>query len=111
MWLNEGFATFVGTQAIEHLFPEWDNWTQFVSDTTNRALATDALRSSHPIEVEVKDEQLVTQNFDAISYQKGATSFRLISSHLNSDHVSPLVLLSHPHRRKCDPPNGALPWG
>jgi aminopeptidase N len=28
LWLNEGFATFVGTMAVHHLFPEWDMFTQ-----------------------------------------------------------------------------------
>lgn len=29
--LNEGFATFVGNQAVDYLFPHWNIWTQFVS--------------------------------------------------------------------------------
>ena len=28
LWLNEGFATFVGTMAVNELFPEWDMFTQ-----------------------------------------------------------------------------------
>ena len=30
LWLNEGFATWVGWLAADHLFPEWDIWTEFV---------------------------------------------------------------------------------
>lgn len=29
--LNEGFATFVGNQAVDYLYPNWNIWTQFVS--------------------------------------------------------------------------------
>jgi aminopeptidase 2 len=36
LWLNEGFATFVGNQAIAHLYPQWDIWTQFLSQYVNR---------------------------------------------------------------------------
>eukprot|EP01045_Picozoa_sp_COSAG04_P040325 COSAG04_NODE_11728_length_692_cov_0.908938_2_plen_168_part_00 len=32
LWLNEGFATFIGTMAVDHLFPDWVVWTQFVKD-------------------------------------------------------------------------------
>ena len=30
LWLNEGFATWVGWLAVDHLHPEWDVWSQFV---------------------------------------------------------------------------------
>jgi aminopeptidase 2 len=55
LWLNEGFATWVGWLAVDHLFPEWNIWTQFVNDDLQRGLKLDALRSSHPIEVPVKN--------------------------------------------------------
>jgi hypothetical protein len=32
--LNEGFATFAGNQAVDHLFPMWNVWTRFVSSYT-----------------------------------------------------------------------------
>lgn len=69
--LNEGFATWVGNQAIDHLFPEWDVWTRFVSGYTFSALNLDGLKSSHPIEVEVKNSHDIDEIFDAISYNKG----------------------------------------
>jgi aminopeptidase N len=71
LWLNEGFATWVGNQAIDHLFPEWDVWTRFVSSYTFSALNLDGLKSSHPIEVEVKNSHDIDEIFDAISYNKG----------------------------------------
>lgn len=30
LWLNEGFATWVGWLAVDHLHPEWNVWSQFV---------------------------------------------------------------------------------
>jgi hypothetical protein len=36
--------------AVEYLFPEWNNWTQFLDETTS-GLRLDALAESHPIEV------------------------------------------------------------
>ena len=28
LWLNEGFATWVGWLGVDHIFPQWDVWTQ-----------------------------------------------------------------------------------
>ncbi|KAI9142649.1 aminopeptidase [Paraphysoderma sedebokerense] len=82
LWLNEGFATYVGWLAVDHLFPEWDVWTQFVMDEMQRALSLDGLKSSHPIEVEVKSPSEIGQIFDAISYSKGASVIRMLSNWL-----------------------------
>ena len=55
LWLNESFASWMGTKAVDWLFPEWEMWTQFVNMDTNRALSLDGLKNSHPIEQEVKN--------------------------------------------------------
>jgi len=85
LWLNEGFATFVGNQAVDHLFPEWDTWTQFLSQYHNRALDLDSLASSHPIEVEVYNSGEINEIFDAISYNKGAVIIRMIANVIGSE--------------------------
>lgn len=82
LWLNEGFATWVGWLAVDNIFPDWDVWTSFVNEDMPRALSLDALRSSHPIEVTVNDPAEIHQIFDAISYYKGASVIRMLSSWL-----------------------------
>jgi aminopeptidase N len=32
LWLNEGFATWVGNLAVDFLYKEWDAWPQFVQE-------------------------------------------------------------------------------
>lgn len=83
--MNEGFATWVGWLAVDHVFPDWDVWTSFVNEDMPRALSLDALRSSHPIEVAVNDPAEIHQIFDAISYYKGASVIRMLSSWLGVD--------------------------
>jgi len=78
LWLNEGFATWVGYLAVAHLKPEWDFWTNFVDSTVSRAMDLDALESSHPIEVDVANSAEVNEIFDAISYCKGASIIRML---------------------------------
>ncbi|KAF2016445.1 hypothetical protein BU24DRAFT_433443 [Aaosphaeria arxii CBS 175.79] len=82
LWLNEGFATWVGWYATDHLYPEWNVWSQFVTDSVQLAFAFDALRTSHPIEVPVYDGLEVDQIFDHISYLKGSSVIRMLSAHL-----------------------------
>ncbi|KAI8907048.1 peptidase family M1-domain-containing protein [Powellomyces hirtus] len=85
LWLNEGFATFVGWMATDHLFPEWKIWTSFITADYSQGKELDALRSSHPIEVEVQSPSEIIQIFDAISYSKGASVIRMLNSYLGTD--------------------------
>jgi puromycin-sensitive aminopeptidase len=85
LWLNESFASWMGTKAVDWLFPEWEMWTQFVNMDTNRALSLDGLKNSHPIEQEVKDPAEVSQLFDAISYSKGASVIRMLEQFLTPE--------------------------
>nr|KAJ3418959.1 Aminopeptidase 2 mitochondrial [Polyrhizophydium stewartii] len=85
LWLNEGFATYVGWLSTDFIFPEWQVWTQFVNNDFNRGLGLDGMRSSHPIEVSVKSPSEINQIFDAISYSKGASVIRMLSSFLGTD--------------------------
>ena len=85
LWLNESFASWMGTKAVDWLFPEWQMWTQFVNMDTSRALSLDGLKNSHPIEQEVKDPAEVSQLFDAISYSKGASVIRMLEQFLTPE--------------------------
>jgi aminopeptidase 2 len=85
LWLNEGFATWAGWLATDKLFPEWNVWTSFVSNDLQRGLSLDALVSSHPIEVPVKNPHEIHQIFDAISYSKGASVIRMLASYMGAE--------------------------
>ncbi|KAG0220142.1 peptidase family M1-domain-containing protein [Mortierella sp. GBAus27b] len=85
LWLNEGFATWVGTLAVNHLFPAWDTWPYFVITEYQKGLNLDSLRSSHPIEVPVSEAHEIHQIFDAISYSKGGSVIRMLSNWLTQD--------------------------
>lgn len=85
LWLNEGFASWVEFLAVDHLFPEWNIWTQFVFTDMGRALSLDGLKSSHPIEIEVRDPEQISEIFDGISYSKGASVIRMLAAYLGAD--------------------------
>ena len=85
LWLNEGFARFIEHLAVDQIFPEWKIWEGFVGDVIGQALNLDALESSHPIEVPVVHPDQINEIFDTISYAKGASCIRMLSSAVGMD--------------------------
>jgi aminopeptidase 2 len=85
LWLNEGFATSIGWQAVDHIFPEWNVFTSFLNGEFASGVGLDSMRSSHPIEVDVKSPSEISQIFDAISYSKGASVIRMLNDYLGMD--------------------------
>ncbi|EGY15986.1 alanine/arginine aminopeptidase [Verticillium dahliae VdLs.17] len=110
LWLNEGFATWVGWLATDHLHPEWQVWPQFINEGMEMAFKLDSIRASHAIHVPVKDALDVNQIFDHISYLKGCSAIRMLANHLASrpssgrvyylkkHQYTPLLASSHAHR-------------
>ena len=82
LWLNEGFASFIEFLAIDHIFPQWEIWTQFVSTELSDAFALDSLKNTHPIEVEVGHPTEISEIFDKVSYSKGASVLRMLWKYL-----------------------------
>src|SRR3989338_9822074 len=82
LWLNEGFASYIEYLAVDHVFPEWDIWTQFLVSDHGVALHYDGLKNTHPIEVDVDHPAEITSVFDAVSYSKGASIIRMIAEYL-----------------------------
>ena len=85
LWLNEGFATWVASLAMDKLWPEWNIWTQFIQEEYDQALSMDSLANTHPIQVEVDDPKGLDEIFDAISYAKGASILNMIHHYLGPD--------------------------
>ncbi|RJQ34644.1 M1 family peptidase [Candidatus Parcubacteria bacterium] len=79
LWLNEGFASYIEYLAVDHIFPEWDIWTQFLQSDHGVALHYDGLKNTHPIEVDVHHPAEIASVFDAVSYSKGASVIRMIA--------------------------------
>ena len=82
LWLNEGFASWMEYLAVDHLFPDWQLWTQFAIDEQHPALQLDALEHTHPIEVPVHHPDEIRTIFDTISYSKGASVIHMLHEYL-----------------------------
>jgi len=85
LWLNESFATYMAYKAVDHYFPEWNMWEDFIEGETEGAFNADSLKTTHPIEVKVKSPNEIEEIFDEISYGKGGSVLRMIESHLGEE--------------------------
>lgn len=87
LWLNESYATYCSYMVFESYTKNADSfiWSNFEASTLQSALKLDSLRSSHPIEVDVKRADEINQIFDAISYSKGSSLLRMIANWLGKD--------------------------
>lgn len=85
LWLNEAFATFMGTKCVDALFPEYGIWPQFVNHEYGSGMDLDALKSTHPVHVPVPAAAQIDEIFDAISYNKGGSLLRMLESYIGAD--------------------------
>jgi aminopeptidase N len=85
LWLNEGFASWIEYMAVDKIFPNWHIWTQFIANEQHRAFRLDALKNTHPIEVDVPDPDLIPSIFDGISYSKGASMIHMLHEYLGKN--------------------------
>ena len=84
LWLNEGFAQWMGYKATDHFNPGWNVW-QNASGGRERAMALDARKSTHPVQQPVKNESDATDAFDVITYDKGMAFLRMLETWLGAD--------------------------
>ncbi|HET8940100.1 MAG TPA: M1 family metallopeptidase [Polyangiales bacterium] len=83
LWLNEAFATWMAFDIVAKWRPEWQMWNDF-SHARNSALQLDALENTHPIYTPVQTPSEATENFDLITYEKGAAVVRMLERYLGA---------------------------
>jgi puromycin-sensitive aminopeptidase len=84
LWLNEAFATWMAFKVVDDWKPEWNMWLDFESHRAP-AFALDAMENTHPIYVAVNTPSEATENFDVITYEKGASVVRMLESWLGAN--------------------------
>jgi aminopeptidase N len=77
LWLNEGFATWMGSKVMLHVRPamgaEYDD-----VDSSAWARQTDGLTTAHAIRQRVTSTSEALESFDATTYSKGAAVLRML---------------------------------
>ncbi|XP_060526595.1 aminopeptidase N-like [Cylas formicarius] len=87
LWLNEGFATYMASLAVEHLFPQWNSLQEEAAGNMLSVFSFDSLRTSHPVSVPIGDPKEIDEIFDTISYKKGSSLIRMMSLFLGEETV------------------------
>jgi aminopeptidase N len=94
LWLNEGFASWMGSKCTAHFNPQWQVWLEreMPRDPTRRvgiakeaAMEGDARSTTHPIQQRVATEAEANSAFDDITYKKGQSFLRMLESFLGED--------------------------
>ncbi|MEY2573226.1 MAG: hypothetical protein QOJ87_1439 [Verrucomicrobiota bacterium] len=94
LWLNEGFASWMGTKVTAKFNPDWEVWSskQAPRDPSRRygigkepAMESDARSTTHPIQQPIKTEAEANSAFDEITYRKGMSFIRMLESFLGED--------------------------
>jgi aminopeptidase N len=94
LWLNEGFASWMGSKCTAHFNPQWEVWLarELPRDPTRRtgiareaAMEGDARSTTHPIQQPIATEAEANSAFDDITYKKGQSFLRMLETFLGED--------------------------
>ncbi|WP_434994377.1 aminopeptidase N [Arthrobacter sp. Ld5] len=73
LWLKESFADYMGALAVAEATRWSTSWVSFANRRKAWAYVQDQLPTTHPIVADIPDLEAAKQNFDGITYAKGAS--------------------------------------
>ncbi|MEL4359286.1 MULTISPECIES: aminopeptidase N [unclassified Luteococcus] len=82
LWLKESFAEFMGAHVSVQATEFRDAWVAFAGRRKAWAYAQDQLPTTHPIVADIGDVEAAKQNFDGITYAKGAAVLKQLVAHV-----------------------------
>lgn len=85
LWLNESFAEWASTIATAEATEWTEAWTTFNAMEKTWAYRQDQLPSTHPVVAEINDLHDVEVNFDGITYAKGGSVLKQLTSWVGID--------------------------
>ena len=84
LWLNESLAEWASHYANDKISQRYDtganSWASFSNERKAWAYLQDQMTTTHPIAADMSDLEKVEQNFDGITYAKGASVLKLLVS-------------------------------
>lgn len=86
LWLKESFADFFGAKAVAEATDLPGAWQSFAHQRKAWAYLQDSYPTTHPIVADIVDLEAARQNFDGITYAKGAAVIKQLF-HYVGDHA------------------------
>ncbi|HEY8339092.1 MAG TPA: aminopeptidase N [Egibacteraceae bacterium] len=85
LWLNESFATYMGTLALAEATRFRTAWSSFANARKAWAYNQDQLPTTHPIVADIVDIDATRTHFDGITYAKGAAVLKQLVAWVGRD--------------------------
>ncbi|WJZ03428.1 aminopeptidase N [Corynebacterium freiburgense] len=85
LWLNESFATWSAAISQAEATEYSNAWVTFANVEKSWAYQQDQLPSTHPVVTDATDIETVEQNFDGITYAKGASILKQLQAYVGRE--------------------------
>ncbi|MEG9248131.1 aminopeptidase N [Arthrobacter sp. Soc17.1.1.1] len=85
LWLKESFADYMGALAVAEATRWETSWVSFANRRKTWAYVQDQLPTTHPIVADIPDLEAAKQNFDGITYAKGASVLKQLVAFVGRD--------------------------
>ncbi|WP_307036435.1 aminopeptidase N [Arthrobacter sp. B3I4] len=82
LWLKESFADYMGTLGVDRTTGWETAWVNFANNRKAWAYVQDQLPTTHPIVADIPDLEAAKQNFDGITYAKGASALKQLVAYV-----------------------------
>lgn len=86
LWLNESFATWAAAISQAESTKYDTAWVTFANVEKSWAYQQDQLPTTHPISTDASDIETVEQNFDGITYAKGASVLKQLQAYVGREN-------------------------
>ncbi|GAA4286569.1 aminopeptidase N [Georgenia daeguensis] len=85
LWLKESFADYMGAHASVAATEFTGAWVSFANRRKAWAYTQDQLPTTHPVVADIPDLEAAKQNFDGITYAKGAAVLKQLVAYVGTD--------------------------
>ena len=85
LWLKESFADYMAALALSEATEYTDGWVSFALRRKDWAYRQDQYATTHPIVADIPDVEAARQNFDGITYAKGASVLKQLVAFVGRD--------------------------